>query len=287
MERLDEQTVQYLEDKAYSVRYNLLNFIHRIGMGHLGGELSMVEVAVALYFHYLKYDIKNPKWPDRDRFVLSKGHCSETLYNIYAELGAYTQDYMVEHFETMETAIFGMHSNRKYVPYIEASAGSLGHGLPIAVGMALGARYMQQNWRTYVMVGDGELNEGSNWEAIMAGSHHQLGNLICIVDKNRLEMTSFTVDGMNVDPLDKRFESFGWDVRSFDGNNMREVCDALAALPEPDYSAKRSPVCLISNTTKGCGVPFMEDNWKWHGGAIAKSQLDEACACLQVRRSEK
>ncbi len=200
----DLETVQYLEEKCYRVRCNLLNFIYRIGMGHLGGELSLVEMAVALYYKYLKYDMKNPKWEDRDRLVLSKAHCSETLYTIFAEQGAYTIDYMVEHFEALDKSVFGMHSNRKYCPYIEASAGSLGHGLPIAVGMALGARYRKQNWRTFVIVGDGELDEGTNWEALMSGAHYQLGNLVAICDKNQLQMTGNTREIMNIDPLGTR-----------------------------------------------------------------------------------
>lgn len=284
---VDIEMVKELEDKAYKIRRDLLNFIYRIGMGHLGGELSMVEVAVALYYKYLNYDIKNPKWEDRDRFVLSKGHCSETLYTIYADLGAYTMDYMVEHFETLETAKFSMHANRKYVPQIEASCGSLGHGLPIALGMALGARLQKKNWRTFVMVGDGELNEGSNWEAIMAAAHHQLGNLVVIVDKNKLSMTGFTKDVMNLDPLDKKFEAFGWKVVEFDGHDMYAVCEAFQNLPPSSWESRRKPIVFISNTIKGRDVSFMENNWKWHGGGIAKEQLEEALISLEQKRGAR
>ena len=140
----------------------------------------------------MNYDPKNPKWEGRDRFILSKAHCSETLYNIFADMGMYTQDYMVEHFECLDKSEFGMHSNRKYVPAIEVSAGSLGHGLPIAVGMALGARVRKENYLTIVMVGDGELDEGTNWEALQSGAHYQLNNLVCIIDKNQLQMTGTT-----------------------------------------------------------------------------------------------
>jgi len=285
--KIDPKMVGELEGKAYKIRCDLLNFIYRIGMGHLGGELSMVEVAVALYYKYMNYDPKNPKWEERDRFLLSKGHCSETLYTIFSDMGMYTQDFMVEHFESMHTAKFGMHCNRKYCEAIELSAGSLGHGLPVAVGMALGARMQRKNWRVFVMVGDGELNEGSNWEAIMAGSHYQLGNLVAIVDKNRLAMTTFTRDGINLDPLDKRLEAFGWDVREFDGNDMYAVCDALQDLPPSSWESRRKPIFLISNTTKGRDVSFMENNWKWHGGGIAKDQLDEALASIKQRYEQR
>jgi transketolase len=274
-------SIQQLEEKSLKIRKDLINFIYRIGMGHLGGELSMVELAVGLYYKYLNYDPKNPKWEERDRFILSKGHCSETLYTIFADLGMYTQDYMVEHFETLGTAKFGMHSNRKYVPAIEVSAGSLGHGLPVGVGMALGDRRLRQNWRTIVLVGDGEMNEGTNWEALMAAGQFRLGNLVGIVDRNHLQMTTSTKEGMDIDPLDKKLEAFGWDVIEIDGNDMEQVCRAYASLPARDYDAKRRPVFIIANTVKGKCVEFMENNVKWHGGGIALAQRDQALACLE------
>jgi len=281
----DIRRVIELEDKCLKIRKDLLNFIYRIGMGHLGGELSMVEMAVALYYEYMDYDALDPEKEDRDRFVLSKGHCSETLFTIFQDKGAYTMDYMVEHFETLDTAKFGMHSNRKYVPQIEVSAGSLGHGLPIAVGMALGARASKAPWRTFVMVGDGEMDEGTNWEAIMAAGHYQLGNLVAIVDKNQVQMTGSTKDVMNMDPLDKRLEAFGWNVISIeDGNDMLQVCDALDQLPPCDSINPCKPIFIISNTVKGKGVDFMEGNYKWHGGGIAKEQLDEALADVEKNR---
>ncbi|NLA86009.1 MAG: transketolase [Clostridiales bacterium] len=275
-------TVQELEEKCYKIRCDLLNFIYNIGMGHLGGELSMVEIAVALYYKYMNYDVHNTCDENRDRFILSKGHCSETLYTIFSDLGAYTMDYMIEHFETLDTAKFGMHCNRKYCEQIEASAGSLGHGLPIAVGYALGARKQKKDYRVYVMTGDGELNEGTNWEAIMSAGHFGLSNLVLIVDKNSLQMTGKTADIMNIDPLDKKLEAFGWDVINIaDGNDMQQVVDAFDKLPPVDINEKRRPIALIANTVKGKGVDFMEGNHKWHGGGIAKEQLDEALAYLE------
>ena len=283
--KIDAETVKFLEDKCYKIRYDLLNFIYRIGMGHLGGELSMVEVAVALYYKYMNYDIKNPKMDDRDRFILSKAHCSETLYTIFADQGMYTQDYMVEHFETLETAEFGMHSNRKYVPAIEVSAGSLGHGLPIAVGYALGARFQKKNYRVIVMVGDGELDEGTNWEALQAGAHHELNNLVCIIDKNQLQMTGTTEEIMAHRNLAAKAEAFGWNVIEIeDGNDIAQVCAALEQLPERDYAKRAKPTFIIANTIKGKGVDFMEGNHKWHGGGIAKEQLDDALACIAKNR---
>jgi transketolase len=281
---IDIALVKQLEDKALKIRKNLLTFIYRIGMGHLGGELSLVEMAVALYYKYMNYDPKNPKWEERDRLILSKGHCSETLYTIFSDLGMFTMDYMVEHFETLHTARFGMHSNRKYVPAIEASAGSLGHGLPIAVGMALGARKQKKNWRTFCIVGDGEMDEGTNWEAIMAAAHYKLGNLVAIVDKNKLQMTGTTAESMNLDPLDEKLKAFGWDVIEIDGNDMYAVCVALQSLPPADPISLRKPIFIISNTVKGKGVDFMENNVKWHGGGIAKEQLNEALISVEKNR---
>ncbi len=282
---VDMMLVAQLEDKAYKIRKDLLNFVYHIGMGHLGGELSIVETAVALYYKYMNYDPKNPKWADRDRLVLSKGHCGETLYTIYADLGMYTMDYMIEHFESLDTAVFGQHPNRKYIPAIEVSCGSLGHGLPIAVGLALGARMQKAKWRTFVIVGDGELQEGTNWEAIMAAAQFQLGNLVCIVDKNRLQMSGFTADTMNIDPLDEKFKAFGWDVVQMEGNNMEDVVRTFSQLP-PSTIEKRRPIAIIANTTKGCGVDFMENTWKWHGGGIAKPQLEEALASIEKKYQE-
>lgn len=281
---IDIELVKELEAKCLKIRKDLLNFIYRIGMGHLGGELSIVEMCVALYYKYMNYDPANPKWEERDRFILSKGHCSETLYTIFSDLGMYTMDYMVEHFETLDTAKFGMHSNRKYVPAIEVSAGSLGHGFPVAVGLALGARKQKKNWRTFVLIGDGELNEGTNWEAAMAGAHHQLGNLVAIIDKNHVQMTGPTATVMNIDPLDEKFRAFGWNVLEIDGNDMYAVCEALQSLPPSDPVSRRRPTCIIANTIKGKGVDFMEGNYKWHGGGIAKEQLDQALASVEKNR---
>lgn len=279
------ETIVELEDKCVDIRLNLLNFIYRIGMGHLGGELSMVDMAVALYYKYLNYDALNPEQEGRDRFILSKGHCSETLYTIFSEQGAYTQDYMVEHFESLDTYKFGMHSNRKKCPQIEASAGSLGHGLPIAVGYAMGARYRKENYRVIVMIGDGEFNEGTNWEALMAGAHYQLNNLVCILDKNKLQMTGDTREIMNIDPVADKARAFGWNVIEIeDGNDMSQICAALDKLPERNEQKHGKPTFIIANTIKGKGVSFMENNHKWHGGGIGEEDLKVALSDVKAMR---
>ena len=279
------QTIAELEDKCVDIRSNLLNFIYRIGMGHLGGELSIVEMTVALYYKYLNYDVMDPHKEGRDRFILSKGHCSETLYTIFSDQGAYTQDYMVEHFESLDTYKFGMHSNRKKCPQIEVSAGSLGHGLPIAVGYALGARYRKENYRVIVMIGDGEFDEGTNWEALMSGGHYKLNNLVCILDKNQLQMTGNTRQIMNIEPVAYKVRAFGGNVIDIeDGNDMAQVCAALDQLPPLDYSKEAKPTFIISNTVKGKGVSFMEGNHKWHGGGIGEEDLKIALADVTKMR---
>jgi transketolase len=286
MQRNGLQTVAELEDKCVDIRGNLLKFIYRIGMGHLGGELSIVEMAVALYYKYLNFDVLNPHMNERDRFILSKGHCSETLYTIFSDQGAYTQDYMVEYFESLDTYKFGMHSNRKRCPQIEVSAGSLGHGLPIAVGYALGARYRGENYRVICLIGDGECDEGTNWEALMAGGHYKLNNLVCILDKNKLQMTGTTEQVMNIEPVSDKVKAFGWNlIEIADGNDMEQVCAALNRLPERDCKKHAAPTFIISNTVKGKGVSFMEGNHKWHGGGISEADLNIALADVSNGRA--
>lgn len=278
-------TVAELENKCVDIREALLHFIYRIGMGHLGGELSCVEVAVAMYYKYLNFDVMDPHKEGRDRFILSKGHCSETLYTIFSDLGAYTQDYMVEHFENLDQYKFGMHSNRKRCPQIEVSAGSLGHGLPIAVGYALGARYRKENYRVVVMIGDGEFDEGTNWEALMSGGHYKLNNLVCILDKNQLQMTGKTEQVMDLGDVAAKVSAFGWNVINIeDGNDMAQVCAALDQLPERDCEKRAKPTFVIANTVKGKGVSFMEGNHKWHGGGIGDEDLKVALADIAKMR---
>lgn len=283
---VDEKRVYELEKTCYKVRKDLLNFIYRIGMGHLGGELSLVEIAVALYHEYMRWTPEMttsvPKDQNRDRLVLSKAHCSETLYTIYQDMGIYTMDFMVEHFESLETSMFGMHCNRKYCPQIEASCGSLGHGLPLSVGMALGARYRKEDWRTFCIIGDGEFNEGTNWEALMSGAHYGLQNLVVILDKNKLQMTGTTAHCMNIDPVDEKVRAFGWNVIEIeDGNDMAQVCAAFEKLPERSLE-KGKPTFIIANTIKGKDVDFMENQHKWHGGGIGEEDLKRALASVDA-----
>ena len=248
------QTVAQLEDKCVDIRSNLLNFIHRIGMGHLGGELSIVEMAVALYYKYLNFDVLNPKQEGRDRFILSKGHCGHVLYNILVDKGLYTKEELWSEYNQVGGR-FGMHPNFHYLKGIEASTGSLGHGLSLSVGYALSARMDKRDYWVVCMTGDGEMDEGSNWEALMTGAQYGLGNLVLIVDKNQFQIGGTTTEIKSLEPLDKRLESFGWDVINIEnGNDMAQVLAALDKLPKPDSQTRRRPIAIISNTLKGIGM---------------------------------
>jgi len=284
MENIDMELVRRLEDKAADIRKQLIDMTYAIGHAHLGGALSMCDIAVALYYHFLNFNPKAPKAPDRDRLVLSKGHSGCLFYNIFADLGMYDKEELYNGYNRIGGR-FGQHPNRKYIEGFEASTGSLGHGLSIAVGMAFAGRMDRARWRVYCITGDGELNEGSNWEAMMLAAHHQFGNLVAIVDRNRIQGNGWTEDTVALEPLASKWESFGWEVRVIeDGNDMKQVVEALAALPPSDPVERRKPICLIANTVKGKGIAFMENEPKWHAGGLSKEKRDECIRLIEEAR---
>lgn len=284
MNKLDLELVEKLEDKAIDIRKQLCDMTFAIGHAHLGGALSMCDMMVALYYHFLKFDPKNPKMPDRDRFILSKGHNGCLIYNIFADMGMYEKEYLYKGYNRIGGK-FGQHPNRKYIEGFEASTGSLGHGLSLAVGFAFSGRMDKASWRVFCMVGDGELNEGSNWEAIMFAAHLKLGNLVAIVDRNRIQGNGFTEDTVELEPLADKWKAFGWDVINVkNGNDMEQVVEALASLPPSDSITPRKPVCIIANTVKGCGIKFMEDQPKWHAGGLNDEKLAECHRLIEETR---
>jgi transketolase len=283
MRNVDKELVKTLEIKAIEVRKLICEMTFKIGNSHLGGELSMTDYVVALYYHFLKFDPKNPKWDDRDRFVLSKGHGGGCMYNILADVGFYDRNLVLTGYNKIDGK-FGQHPNRKYIPGIEASTGSLGHGMSLAVGMALAGRYKKKNYRVFSVSGDGELQEGSNWEAIMAAGHYELGNYVHFVDRNRLQINGNTEKIMRLDPLDKKFEAFNWEVHIIDGNNMEEIVGMLSSLPESNSQTPRKPICIIGNTVKGKGVDFMENQAKWHLGGIDDETLQKCYDSIERAR---
>jgi transketolase len=245
------------------------------GSVHAGGSSTAADILAALYFHRLRVRPAEPAWPDRDRFVLSKGHANAALGAVLAQAG-FIDDAMLDRFYAFESP-FAMHPDMK-LPGVEMNTGALGHGLAIAMGMALGARIRGQDFHTFVMVGDGELHEGSNWEAAMAASHQRLGNLTLIVDSNRIAQSGPLAELVNVEPLADKWRAFGWAVREIDGHDMGAIADALAALP---LEADR-PSALIAHTVKGKGVSFAEDTYLWHSNNVDDAILARALAELEA-----
>jgi len=246
------------EKIAKNIRREILEMIYRTKSPHIGCSFSMVEILVALYFKILLIDPKNPEDPNRDKFLLSKGHGCPALYPVLAERGFFDKE-LLEKFAINGGALEG-HPTRNISQGIEMSSGSVGHGLSIGAGMSLAAKYDKKNYRIFVFLGDGELDEGTNWEAIMFAAHHQLDNLVAIIDRNQLQILGRTSEVLDLEPLNEKWNSFGWAVREIDGHNFKEIFNALEKIPF--QSGK--PSCIIAQTVKGKGVSFMENELRWH-----------------------
>lgn len=274
--------VKMLEDKAARMRKEICITANKIGIVHLGGSLSATDVVVALYYKYLKFDIKNLNDPDRNKFILSKGHCGILLYNIFIDLGLYDWETVYSGYN-QPGQLFGQHPNRKDIKGIEVSTGSLGHGLSISTGMAVANRADGRTSRIFCLTGDGEMQEGSNWEAIMYAGSHQLSNLVCIVDFNQCSASFRYGDNIVLD-WRKTFEGFGWEVKEINGADMKEIVETFESLPAMDFSKKNKPIAIISKTVKGQGVDFMYGP-KWHVGSIDDVKLKEAIYCIDKNRN--
>jgi Transketolase, N-terminal subunit len=263
------EEIRELENKAKEVRRNILQMIYEGNTGHTGGALSSTDIMTVLFYKYMNVDAKNPKKEDRDRFILSKGHCVEPYLYILSDLGFYPKEEL-KTFSKFGSKFIG-HPNNK-ISGIEMNTGALGHGLSVGVGMAIGAKKQMLSNRVFVLMGDGEQAEGSVWEAAMAGAHYKLNNLIGIVDRNRLQISGSTEEVMGLDPLDKKWEAFGWNVVQINGNSIKELLEVFDKIDEKSDK----PTLIIANTTKGCGVSYMENVAKWHHGVPTKEQLDQA-----------
>lgn len=270
--------IRNLKRKACEMRIDVTELVYRAGCGHIGGDMSEMEVLVALYYKYLNCTPENAGSPDRDRFVLSKGHSVETLYCVLADKGFFDREELMTTYSAYQSRFIG-HPNNK-IPGVEMNSGSLGHGLPVAVGMALAGKMDKKAYRVYTVMGDGELAEGSVWEGAMAGGHYRLDNLCAIVDRNRLQISGSTEAVMAHDSQEQRWASFGWNVISVPGNDMEAVDAALTEAAE----TKGSPTVIIANTTKGCGISFMENNAAWHHKVFTEEQYQQALAELRERR---
>jgi len=267
---ITEQELAELTERALKIRRDIVDVTGWSGGSHIGGSLSQTDVLTLLYFKYLNIDPANPDWPDRDRFVLSKGHGGVGWAVVLANRGYFELDLLRDFGKSGSS--FGMHLDGNKVKGVDASTGSLGHGLSQAVGLALGARVQGKQWLTYCMVGDGECNEGSIWEAAMAAGHYKLGHLIGFVDRNHMMIDGPTESVMSLEPLAEKWEAFGWFVQTADGHNMRELADAIdRALAHQD-----GPSMIVANTIKGKGVDFMENDPAWHYGGLSADLVEKA-----------
>ena len=256
-----EDLVIRLEAQARRIRRNVWRALRAGGSGHAGGSSSAADILAALYFHRLRVRASEPEWPERDRFVLSKGHANAALGAVLAQAG-FIDDAILDRFYGFESP-FGMHPDIK-VPGVEMCTGALGHGLAIAMGMALGARIQGQAFHTFVMLGDGELHEGSNWEAAMGAAHYRLTNLTALVDHNKIAQSGRVNELVAIDPLADKWRAFGWEVREIDGHDMAAVVAALDGVP---FHPER-PSVVIAHTVKGKGVSFAENTYLWHSNSV-------------------
>ena len=271
--------IDSLKEKALLFRREILEVLTIAGSGHPGGSLSAVEILISLYDYKMKHRPNDPAWPDRDRLIISKGHASPVVYVTLAHY-AYFPKEELKTFRKLGSRLQG-HVHVK-APGVELNTGSLGHGLSVANGIALGARMLKKSFKTYCLLGDGELQEGSIWEAAMSAGHYHSDNLCAIVDYNKVQENGPTNEIKRVEPLKDKWESFGWHALEIDGHNFQEL---IRALNEAD-TIKGKPTVIIANTIKGKGVSFMEGQAKWHGKAPNKEQLEEALAEL-VREAKR
>jgi transketolase len=260
--RIDEAG---LAEMAKEVRRAVVAMVDRAGLGHIGGDLSVTDILVTLFGAVLDVDPANPGRPDRDRFILSKGHCAGALYATLAHCGFFPREELATFMAPLSP--LNGHPNRTKVPGVETNTGPLGHGFPVAVGCALAAQLRGLDYRTFVVLGDGELQEGSNWEAAMTAAHYDLSSLTAIVDRNRLQQGARTEETKQLEPLADKWVAFGFETRVIDGHDYGQLLEAL----EPSGSGR--PVAVIANTIKGKGVSFMEDRVEWHHGVPSAEQV--------------
>ena len=273
---LSKQEWLALEKKAHELRLLTLDTTRWAGSGHIGGGMSALDVMTVLYHKYMKIDVKNPKWEDRDRFILSKGHVGVAYAPLLCDLG-FNDKELLKTFN-LSNSTMGIHLDSNKVVGVDASTGSLGHGMSIAVGTALAARVTGKDFKTYVLLGDGECDEGSNWEAAMSAAHYKTTNMISFVDRNKCMIDGRTEDVMRLEPLADKWASFGFEVKVIDGNNIKEICDAI---DEALANTSDKPYMIILDTIKGCGIDFMEDNYTWHYGAIDDTKYQQAKESLE------
>lgn len=267
---MDKKEIRELQVTAQKCRQNVVRMLKASGHGHVGGALSCMDIVTALYFHKMRSDSENPGWEERDRFLLSAGHKCMVQYAVLAEKGYFPKE-ILDTYGKLKTKIPG-HPDMHKLPGIEANTGALGHGLSIACGMAMGLRLSRSDAWVYVVLGDGELAEGSNWEAAAAAAHHRLDHLVVFVDNNGLQISGKIEEVMNFTPIDERFKAFGWSVKNIDGNNMEEIVEVLDELP----LEKGKPSLVVAHTVKCKGISAGENNVSYHYWSPNKEELERA-----------
>lgn len=279
MAKLGNDEIRALTEKSYKCRENIIRML-QYGEVHIGGAYSSLDVITVLYNKILNHDPLNPGWEDRDRFILSAGHKCLALYTVLADQG-YFEEEVLWTYNTFDTMV-PMHPEMK-TPGIEFPTGSLGHGLPLANAIALCAELDKKEYRVFCMLGDGECQEGTVWEAAMAAGHYGTQNLIAIVDKNGLQVNGYTRDVMSIDPIGDKFKAFGWEVATIDGHDFEQIYDALSSVP----FVKGRPSCIISSSVKCKGLDFAEDKFQFHHWHCELDKIDEAMKSLGgARRKE-
>lgn len=270
-----EELISSLGARANSIRKRDIEIIFGAGLGHVGGDFSATDILTTLYFSVLRYDPTRPDKPDRDRFILSKGHSSGALYTTLSQAG-YFPDAELDSYMKPLSRLNG-HPDRVKIPGVETNTGPLGHGLPVAVGCAIASKLSEKQWRVYALTGDGELQEGSNWEAAMTAAQYKLDNLTVIVDRNGLQQGDYTENTVALEPLADKWRAFGWSVREVDGHDYGALLDTFDALP----FGEGKPNCIIAHTHKGQGVSFITDQVGWHHRVPTSDELSAALQELE------
>jgi transketolase len=264
-----------LKEMAKKLRRHVITMIATAGSGHPGGSLSAADIVTALYFRILRHDPQNPQWSERDRFILSKGHAAPILYAVLAEAGYFPLTELST-LRKLDSRLQG-HADRKFTPGVEMSAGSLGMGLSFAIGVALAARLDSRTYRTYVLLSDGECEEGQTWEAALSAAHFKIDNLTAIVDCNGIQLSGWTRDIMNLEPFARKWQAFGWHTMDIDGHDFDRILSACQRAEE----IRDKPTVIIARTVKGKGVSFMENNVAFHGKAPTREEAERALKELE------
>ena len=269
-QKLSPEEIKRLQQISKKIRCSILTMVKDAEVGHIGGSLSVTDILVALYFKVLNINPSNPDWKDRDRLILSKGHGATAIYSTLAERG-YFEAKDLKTFGTIGSK-FQVHPDKRKVPGIEASTGALGQGLSVAAGMAYAARLDKKDYHTYAILGDGEIQEGQVWEAAMFSAHYKLDNLTAILDYNNVQLMGNVPDIMGIAPVDKKWDSFGWNVIKIDGHDFNQIVKGLNRAKE----YKGRPTIIICDTTKGKGVSFMQNSCSWHGNVPTDEEYSKA-----------